>query len=196
MNYQHRFRVNAPVQDVADFHGRSAAVAAITPPPILVQVHKAPEHLAEGDEMDFTLWLGPLPIHWVACFEDVTATSFVDRQIRGPMRSWRHQHRFVAIDELTTDVVDEVDLEIRPHPIWGPVGLGMSLNLPVLFAYRAWRTRRLLEGAFQSGNTVAAIRPASQGLSVALMAAGTVLLLALAIVGIARFVSRKSTPQT
>ena len=75
MNYQHRFRVNAPVQAVADFHSRLSAMAAITPPPILVQVHKAPEHLAEGDEMDFTLWLGPLPIHWVARFEDVTATS-------------------------------------------------------------------------------------------------------------------------
>ena len=196
MRFQSRFRVNAPVQAVADFHSRSSAMAAITPPPILVQVHKAPEHLAEGDEMDFTLWLGPLPIHWVARFEDVTATSFVDRQVRGPMRSWRHQHSFVAIDELTTDVVDEVELEVRPHPIWGPVGLGMALNLPVLFAYRAWRTRRLLEGASQSGSTVAAIRPASQGLSVALMAAGIVLFLALAMVGIARVVSRKSTPQT
>ena len=83
MNYQSRFRVNAPVQAVADFHSRSSAMAAITPPPILVQVHKAPEHLAEGDEMDFTLWLGPLPIHWVARFEDVTFTSFVDRQVAG-----------------------------------------------------------------------------------------------------------------
>ena len=160
-------------------------MAEITPPPILVQVHKAPEHLAEGDEMDFTLWLGPLPIHWVARFEDVTSTSFVDRQIRGPMRSWRHQHSFVAIDELTTDVVDEVELEVRPHPIWGPVGLGMALNLPVLFAYRAWRTRRLLERAVRSGSSVVPAEPAGQGLSVALLAAGTVLLLALATVGIA-----------
>ncbi len=166
-------------------------MAAITPPPILVQVHKAPEHLAEGDEMDFTLWLGPLPIHWVARFEDVTATSFVDRQIRGPMRSWRHQHRFVAIDELTTDVVDEVELEVRPHPIWGPVGLGMALNLPVLFAYRSWRTRGLLEKAVRSGSSVVPAEPAGQGSSVALLAAGAVLASGLAAVGIAAFVSRK-----
>jgi len=166
-------------------------MAAITPPPILVQVHKAPEHLAEGDEMDFTLWLGPLPIHWVARFEDVTATSFVDRQVRGPMRSWRHQHRFVVIDELTTDVVDEVELEIRPHPIWGPVGLGMALNLPVLFAYRAWRTRGLLEKAFRSGGSVVAAEPVGQGSSVVVLAAGAVLALALAAVGIAAFVSSK-----
>ena len=153
MRFQSRFRVNAPVQAVADFHSRSSAMAAITPPPILVQVHQAPEHLAEGDEMDFTLWMGPLPIHWVARFEDVTSTSFVDRQIRGPMRIWRHQHSFVAIDETTTDVVDEVELEVRPHPIWGPVGLGMALNLPVLFAYRSWRTRGLLEKAVRSGSS-------------------------------------------
>ena len=109
------------------------------------------------------------------------------------MRSWRHQHRFVAIDELTTDVVDEVELEVRPHPIWGPVGLGMALNLPVLFAYRAWRTRGLLEKAVRSGSSVVPAEPAGQGSSVALLAAGTVLALALATVGIAAFVSSKKS---
>ena len=193
MNYQSRFRVNAPVQAVADFHSRSSAMAAITPPPILVQVHRAPEHLAEGDEMDFTLWLGPLPIHWVARFEDVTATSFVDRQVRGPMRSWRHHHRFIAIDELTTDVVDEVELEVRPHPIWGLVGLGMALNLPVLFAYRSWRTRGLLEKAVRSESSVIPTEPAAEGPPVVLLAAGAILALSFAVVGIIGFVSRKKT---
>lgn len=144
MNYQHRFRVRAPVQAVADFHSYPAAMAAITPPPIFVQVHSAPERVAEGQQMDFTMWLGPLPLRWQARFEDVTATGFVDRMVRGPLRVWRHRHSFVAIDEHNTDVVDEVEVQPRLHPLWGPVGLGMALNLPLLFAYRQWQTRRLL----------------------------------------------------
>jgi hypothetical protein len=32
-------------------------MAAITPPPIIVKVHHAPPVLADGDEMDFTMWL-------------------------------------------------------------------------------------------------------------------------------------------
>lgn len=191
MKYHSRFRVNAPVERVAAFHRHSAAMAAITPPPIVVQIHEAPEQLAEGDEMDFTLWLGPLPVHWVAGFEDVTPTSFVDRQVRGPMRLWRHHHSFVAVDEHSTDVVDDVEVALRPHPFWGPIGMGMAINLPVLFAYRAWRTRRLLERAAKTGSNVVPVEPASPGLSIALLAAGAIVLLALAAAGVAALASSK-----
>ena len=40
---------------------------------------------------------------------------------------------------------------MRRHLLWGPVGLGMSLNLPVLFAYRQWQTRRLLDQQRRTG---------------------------------------------
>lgn len=151
MKYQHRFRVQAPAEAVAEFHSYPDAMAAITPPPIFVQVHSAPPRVVEGQQMDFTMWLGPLPLRWQARFEDVTPTSFVDRMVQGPLRIWRHRHSFVAIDDRTTDVVDEVEVEPRWHPLWGPVGLGMALNLPVLFAFRQWQTRRLLARHVASG---------------------------------------------
>ena len=30
-------------------------------------------------------------------------------------------------------------------PVKGMIGLGMGLTLPLLFAYRGWKTRRLLK---------------------------------------------------
>ena len=145
MRYQHRFRVRAPLEAVADFHSRSASMAAITPPPIVVRVHHAPEIQRDGDEMDFTMWMGPLPVRWVAHIENVSSTGFTDRQMRGPFRQWVHRHSFVQVDERTADVLDEVTVELRAHRFWGPVGLGMWLTLPLLFAYRAWKTKRILE---------------------------------------------------
>jgi hypothetical protein len=53
----------------------------------------------------------------------------------------------VPDDEGTTEVVDEVEAKLKRHPLWGPVGLAMWLGLPLLFAYRGWKTRRLLEEA-------------------------------------------------
>jgi ligand-binding SRPBCC domain-containing protein len=141
MRYQHRFRVDAPVAVVADFHARSASMATITPPPVVVRIQRAPARLNEGDEMEFTLWLGPLPVYWLARLEDVSPTTFTDRQLRGPFRHWLHRHTFLALDEATTAVVDEIELSLRPHPWWGLLGLGMWLSLPLLFAYRAWKTR-------------------------------------------------------
>lgn len=145
MKYNHRFRVRAPIEAVAQFHSRSASMAQITPPPIVVRVHRAPEIQRDGDEMDFTMWLGPLPIRWLARIEDVSPTGFSDRQARGPFEQWVHRHSFVAIDARTTDVLDEVTVRLRAHPLWGLVGLGMWLGLPALFAFRAWKTRRVLE---------------------------------------------------
>lgn len=154
MKYQHRFRVSAPLQAVREFHSRSASMGAITPPPIVVRVHQAPEILEEGDEMDFTLWLGPLPMRWLARIEDVTPAGFLDRQVRGPMGSWQHRHSFVPIDASATEVVDDVELTIRPQLLWGVAGLGMTLGMPVLFAFRGWKTRRLLEGRSSQGEEI------------------------------------------
>jgi ligand-binding SRPBCC domain-containing protein len=94
--------------------------------------------------MDFTLWAGPIPLRWIAKIEGVSAEGFTDRQLQGPFARWTHRHRFVRVDDRTTDVVDEVEAEIKRHPFWGPVGLLMRAGMPALFAYRGWKTRRLL----------------------------------------------------
>jgi ligand-binding SRPBCC domain-containing protein len=119
-------------------------MAAITPPPIVVKMQRAPAVLTDGAEMAFTMWLGPLPIRWLAHIEAVSDTGFTDRQLGGPFAKWVHRHTFVAVDENTTEVLDEITLQLRLHLIWWPVGLGMWLGLPILFAFRAWKTKRML----------------------------------------------------
>jgi ligand-binding SRPBCC domain-containing protein len=137
--------VKAAVEDVAEFHSRSASMAAITPPPMIVRVHSAPDRLKSGDRMDFTLWAGPLPIHWTACIEDVSGNGFTDRQLSGPFGSWVHRHGFERVDDHTTDVVDRIEASYRQDVFWGLVGRLMWAGMPLLFALRARRTRALLE---------------------------------------------------
>jgi ligand-binding SRPBCC domain-containing protein len=144
MRFTHRFEVDAPIEDVAEFHARSSSMGAITPPPIIARVHAAPERLGEGDEMSFTLWLGPLPLRWLARIEDVGPTGFSDVQLRGPFARWEHRHDFEPLGEGRTAVHDRIEAELLRHPIWGPVGISMWLGMPLLFAFRGWRTRRLL----------------------------------------------------
>jgi ligand-binding SRPBCC domain-containing protein len=145
LTYHHRFRVKASLAHVAEFHGQSASMAAITPPPIIVKMKSAPAVLAVGDEMDFIMWLGPLPVHWLARIEEASPIGFCDSQLQGPFAKWVHHHTFIAVDEHTTDVLDEITLRLRKNPLWWVVGLGMRLGLPGLFAFRAWKTKRLLE---------------------------------------------------
>lgn len=144
MEFHHSFIVNAPLEVVRNFHAQSASMGAITPPPVIVRVHSAPALLSEGDTMDFTMWLGPLPVRWVAKIEAVTPTSFVDRMLQGPFNKWVHRHSFVAIDDKQTTVEDHVEVELSSNPFWKVVGGLMWLNLPVLFAFRQFKTRSIL----------------------------------------------------
>lgn len=147
MKYEHRFRVKASLEDVAAFHSRSASMAEITPPPMVVRIQSAPEILKGGDRMDFTLWAGPLPIRWRAAIENAGKNGFTDRQVSGPFASWIHRHNFRKIDAATTEVYDHVEAELKRHPFWGPLGWLMWAGMPLLFRFRAYRTRRLLEQA-------------------------------------------------
>ena len=51
-----RIRVRASLACVAEFHSRAASMPAITPPPIIVQVHHDPPVLTGGDAVDLTMW--------------------------------------------------------------------------------------------------------------------------------------------
>jgi ligand-binding SRPBCC domain-containing protein len=93
------------------------------------------------------MWAGPLPMRWVAKIGDVSDRGFTDRQVQGPFAFWQHRHGFVPVTEGLTEVVDQVDASVKRHFLWGAVGLAMWIGLPVLFSYRGWKTRRLLEAS-------------------------------------------------
>lgn len=142
--FERSFVVAAPLEHVAAFHGDSRALARLTPPPIWVQLHSL-EPLAENSRTEFTLWLGPLPVRWVAVHRDVNLrTGFVDAQVSGPFATWEHTHRFEQVDARSTRVTDRIEAKFARRGMNWLVGRLMWLGLPVLFAFRGWRTRRAL----------------------------------------------------
>jgi ligand-binding SRPBCC domain-containing protein len=145
MEYKHTFFVHAPLAEVASFHALSRSMGAITPPPVIVRIHRAPVVLGEGDEMAFTLWLLLLPIRWVARIQDVSPSGFTDVQVSGPYASWKHTHTFVQHNNMHTEVRDVVEASLSRNPIKWLIGAGMWLSMPVLFAYRGWKTKKLLQ---------------------------------------------------
>ena len=122
-------------------------LAAITPPWLDFRIiGDCDGDVCRGAEYDYTIrWFG-LTMPWRTRITEYNpGVSFTDSQVRGPYRSWVHRHTFVSLDEGTTKVVDEIQAGLRWHPLWGAVGLAMWLGLPLLFAYRGWKTRRLLK---------------------------------------------------
>ena len=139
------FSVDASLDDVHAFHADTSALKRLTMPPIWVQLHTV-EPLGEGSISEFTLWFGPLPIRWRAVHSDVSRNGFTDTQVHGPVKFWQHTHRFSALNPGQTLVEEHIDFEHYS----GLKGLFTRilfarLNLSIMFAYRAWVTRRFLQ---------------------------------------------------
>jgi ligand-binding SRPBCC domain-containing protein len=147
MNFERHFEVRAPLARVREFHARAESLVALTPPLMPMRLDASPPVLQSGDVMSFHLWLGPFPIRWTARVEQAGPGGFTDRQLAGPFAEWVHRHAFEPTSSGTSRVVDSITARLRPHLVWGPVGLMMWVGLPWLFAYRRRKTRRLLEGA-------------------------------------------------
>ena len=144
--FDYSFTVRAPLRAVAAFHHDTRALRRLTPPPIIVQIHRV-EPLAEGSISEFTLWFGPLPIRWTARHSQVDPLhGFTDTQIGGSMQHWVHTHAFADLGPELTAVSEHIEYQ---HPA-GLRGLLTRLlfappGLRFMFWYRGRVTRRALE---------------------------------------------------
>jgi ligand-binding SRPBCC domain-containing protein len=144
--FEHRSVVKTTMEDMLAFHADAKALGILTPPPIFVQLHRDTRTSLTVGELDFTLWMGFIPVRWLARHEPgPTETSFADRMIEGPMKSWLHQHIFRAV-EGGVELVDRVTLSHQKG--WrGLLSRLMFDGLPlrILFWYRHLRTRLAVE---------------------------------------------------
>lgn len=127
------------------FHEGPSALARLTPPPIIMQLHRDERRSLTEGELEFTLWFGPIPIRWLARHEPGPTThSFADSQVKGPLAYWRHEHIFTEV-EGGVELTDRIELAHRGGLTGVFTRLAFDgLPLRVLFAYRHWRTRRAL----------------------------------------------------
>lgn len=140
---QDRYTVPAPVNAVAAFHHSTEALPKLTPPPIIVQLHRV-EPLAEGSISEFTLWFGPIPLRWKAIHNQVDpAAGFVDTQVAGPMAAWRHRHAWRALETGETEILERIEFDHKPGPSgWFTRVLFAPPLLRIMLAYRRYVIRR------------------------------------------------------
>jgi uncharacterized protein (TIGR01777 family) len=151
-HYQHSFMVKATKDKVASFHQNTKVLKNLTPFPIIVQF-KQVEPVGEGTRTIFTLWFGPIPVKWEAVHHDFNLPDgFSDTQTEGPFVSWHHRHTFKEMDENHTMVIDDINAVFGKGLFAGIISRFMWVTLPILFAYRAWKTRRSIEKTLTQEN--------------------------------------------
>ena len=99
--------------------------------------------LGIGAISEFRLWLGFIPIRWVAYHTECEKPYlFVDRQEIGPMKSWEHRHYFTE-ENGKTRLIDEINYEITGGIISEfLIGWWVESRLQEMFRYRHEVTQR------------------------------------------------------
>lgn len=105
-------------------------------------VDRAPP-LARGSRVSFDLKLFGVKRGWLAEHEDVVpGKRFVDRQISGPFKSWRHCHEFEDVGEAQCRLTDRIEFEM---PLGGLGKTTALRELERMFAYRHEVVKRDVE---------------------------------------------------
>ena len=128
-----------PRDEVFAFFEDARNLEAITPPFLRFRVvTPGPIAMRAGALIEYRLSLFGAPFGWQTEIEIYEPTRrFVDRQLRGPFRVWRHTHEFEDVAGGTR-MTDHVEYELPLGPL-GDIAHALFVKRTVakIFDYRA-----------------------------------------------------------
>lgn len=128
-----------PRAEIFEFFEDATNLARITPPFLGFEIlTRAPIRMHAGTLIDYRIRLLGVPLRWRTEIEVYErGERFIDRQLRGPYRVWRHTHLFRDVPG-GTEMVDEVDYAIGYGP-FGEIAHSLFIErvLERIFDYRA-----------------------------------------------------------
>ncbi|TWU66968.1 TIGR01777 family oxidoreductase [Crateriforma conspicua] len=147
------------------YHERPGCLQRLTPPWESVSVEKSDGTLQAGSRVVLKTSLFGVPLRWVARHTVYDPPSeFADVQESGPFARWEHRHRFVADDQESSRLIDEVAYTVPAGSIGNALGGGVARGkIESMFAYRHRVTRDDLELA--AGTPLSPQRVAISGAS-------------------------------
>ncbi len=135
-------QLNHPLKEVFLFFSDPSNLEAITPPWLNFEIQtRPPFEMRRGALIDYRLRLHGFPFLWrseISAWEP--PLRFVDEQIRGPYRLWKHEHTFAEIDGGTM-VKDHVDYMVPGG--WLIQRLMVARNVERIFEFRRQKLKEI-----------------------------------------------------
>ncbi|WP_262424759.1 hypothetical protein [Brachybacterium sp. Z12] len=114
-------RVPHPRSEVLAWHDKPGALVRLTPPGLASAEAPATGGMQAGRLVGVRMGPPALPTalrpRWILRHaEHEPEGRFVDQQVHGPWRTWRHEHRIDdTADGSATEIHDSIDLELPRH---------------------------------------------------------------------------------
>jgi ligand-binding SRPBCC domain-containing protein len=143
----------APLEEVWAFFADSKNLSALSPSAMDVRIESADAPIAVGSQITLTFKIPLTRQSWIVRMVEWRRphgvlfgreARFVDEQLYGPMKYWKHEHDFEAIDNKTTRMIDRITYRLP----FGPVGWIVDLlivrwKIRGMFRYRTKKLQQL-----------------------------------------------------
>lgn len=139
--------VKAPLEKVFDFFSDAKNLEAITPGFLQFKIlEQSTPKIQQGTTFTYRMKIHGFPIQWTTLIEEwVPNSHFVDTQIKGPYKKWRHLHTFKTTPQGTfmEDIVDyRVSLGFIGHLL---AGNWVRKDVESIFAFRESKIRSIFK---------------------------------------------------
>ena len=135
--------VPAALEETFAFFADAANLERLTPRWLRFSVRTPlPIEMRAGTVIDYRIWIRGLPVPWrtqIDVWEP--GVRFVDRQVLGPYRWWRHEHRFERVAGGTL-VFDHVEFLPRALSLTSRF---LQRDVDRIFRYRAEALQRVFQ---------------------------------------------------
>ncbi len=141
--------VRRPRSEVFSFFADASNLDRLTPKSLRFKIlGEAPRNMRAGTTIKYQLSLFRVPFSWrtlIDVFEP--EQRFVDVQLEGPYRAWRHTHEFIEAPHGTM-VLDRVEYELPFGPLGGIAhAVFVRRQLRWIFDFRRDALARIFDGA-------------------------------------------------
>jgi ligand-binding SRPBCC domain-containing protein len=160
--YHRETWVDAPLEDVWEFHSQITGLTALTPEFMNLELKRVvgPDGEADPDVLEtgsrISMSLSPFDVlprqSWTSVITereyepDAGRAYFRDTMEDGPFPHWEHTHRFFENESGETLVSDRIEYRLPGGPLGEAVGpLSGPVGFEPMFRFRHRRTKQLLE---------------------------------------------------
>jgi len=133
--------IHASLEQVWNFFSSPENLDNLTPENMAFEItsQKPVPKMFEGQIIKYKVSpLLNIPMHWKTLISEVKESEyFVDEQLEGPYKYWRHKHIFEALDSNTVKMNDELEYALPMGPL-GTIAhsLYVKNRLKEIFDYR------------------------------------------------------------
>src|SRR6476646_20990 len=138
-------QVARPRPEVFDFFSRAENLEVLTPLWLNFKILEVkPQPVRKGTLINYSLRVHGVPLRWTSeIIEWEPPHRFVDLQLRGPYKLWRHEHRFEERDGGTL-ISDTINLAL-PLGLLGQLAYKIKVKSDIeeIFTFRKEKIRAL-----------------------------------------------------